>query len=97
MRTSEMAIEIAAYEVITRLRFAVPRSSERGYHYYTSRAAPREEASFPYGQSERDPMLANLVQYVITQEHLAQQVMDFLQTLAILNPQIVIDRPLLPN
>ena len=97
MPTSEMAIEVAAYEAITRLRFAVPRASERGYYYFPSRPAPGEEASFPCRQSERDPMLANLVQYVIAQERLTQQVMDFLQTLAVLNPQIAIGGPLFPD
>ena len=43
---------------------------------------------------ERDPVLANLVQYVIAQERLNQRVMGYLQSLADLNPQIAIGRPL---
>ena len=42
-------------------------------------------------------MLANLAQYVIAQERLTQQVMGYLQSLADLNPQIAIGRPLRPD
>ena len=67
MPTPHMAIEAAAYEALARLRFAVPYASERGYYYFPSRAAPEEVASFPGGRIERDPVLANLAQYVIAQ------------------------------
>ena len=97
MPTPQMAIEAAAYEAITRLHFAVPYASERGYIYFPSRAAPGEVASFPGGRIERDPVLANLAQYVIAQEHLTQRVMSYLQRLADLNPQIAIGRPLRPD
>ena len=97
MPTPHMEIEAAAYEALTRLRFAVPYASERGYYYFPSRAAPGEVASFPGGQIKRDPVLANLAQYVIAQERLTQQVMGYLQSLADLNPQIAIGRPLRPN
>jgi hypothetical protein len=97
MPTPEMAIEVAAYEAITRLRFAVPYASEVRYYYFPSRAAPEEEASFPGGRAERDPVLANLVQYVVAQEPLTYLMLDFLQTLATVNPQIAIGRPLVPN
>ena len=63
-------------------------------HYFPSRAAPGEVTSFPGGRIERDPVLANLIQYIIAQEHLNQRVMDYLQSLADLNPQITIGRPL---
>ena len=53
--------------------------------------------SFPGGRIERDPVLANLVQYIIAQEHLNQRVMDYLQSLADLNPQVAIGRPLRPD
>ena len=43
------------------------------------------------------PVLANLAQYVIAQECLTQQVMGYLQSLADLNPQIAIGRPLRPD
>ena len=46
---------------------------------------------------ERDPVLANLVQYVIAQERLTQRVMGYLQSLAVLNPRIGIGRPLRPD
>ena len=92
-----MAIEAAAHEALARLRFAVPYASERGYYYFPSRAAPREVTSFPGGRIERDPVLANLVQYVIAQERLTQRVMGYLQSLADLNPQITIGRPLRPD
>ena len=62
MPTPHMAIEAAAYEALTRLRFAVPYASERGYYYFPSRAAPGEVTSFPGGRIERDPVLANLIQ-----------------------------------
>mgnify|MGYP005837616711 CR=1 FL=1 len=97
MPTPQMAIEAATYEALARLRFAVPYASERGYYYFPSRAAPREVASFPGGRIERDPVRANLAQYVIAQEHLTQPVMGYLQTLADLNPQIAIGRPLKPD
>ena len=97
MPTPHMAIEAAAYEALARLRFAVPYASERGYYYFPSRAAPGEVASFPNGRIERDPVLANLVQYVIAQERLTQRVMGYLQSLADLNPQIAIGRPLRPD
>ena len=42
-------------------------------------------------------MLANLVQYVIAQERLTQRVLDYLQNLAMMNPQIAIGRPLMPD
>ena len=42
-------------------------------------------------------MLANLIQYIIAQEHLNQRVMDYLQSLADLNPQIAIGRALRPD
>jgi hypothetical protein len=94
---STNAIEAAAYEAITRLRFAVPHASERGYYYFPSHAAPGEVASFPGGRIERDPVLANLAQYVIAQERLTQRVMGYLQNLAGLNPQIAIGRALRPD
>ena len=97
MPTPQMAIEAAAYEALARLQFAVPYASERGYYYFPSRAAPGGVTSFPGGQIERDPVLANLVQYVIAQECLTQQVMGYLQSLADLNPQIAIGRPLRPD
>ena len=97
MPTPHMAIEAAAYEALARLRFAVPYASEPGYYYFPSRAPPREVASFPGGRIERDPVLANLAQYVIAQEHLTQRVMGYLQSLADLNPQIAIARPLRPD
>ena len=97
MPTPQMAIEAAAYEAITRLRFAVPYTSERGYIYFPSRAAPGEAASFPSGRIERDPVLVNLVQYVIAQERMIQRVMCYLQRLADLNPQVAIGRPLRPD
>ena len=92
-----MAIEAAAYEALARFRFAVPYASEQGYYYFSSRAAPREVTYFPGGRIERDPVLANLVQYVIAQERLTQRVMGYLQSLANLNPQIAIGRPLRPD
>ena len=97
MPTPHMAIEAAAYEALARLRFTVPYASERGYYYFPSRAAPGEVTSFPGGRIERDPVLANLIQYIIAQEHLNQRVMDYLQSLADLNPQIAIGRPLRPD
>ena len=97
MPTPHMAIEVVAYEALARLRFAVPYASERGYYYFPSRAAPGEVASFPGGRIERDPVLANLVQYVIAQERLTQGVMGSLQSLADLNPQIAIGRSLTPD
>ena len=97
MPTPHMAIEAAAYEALARLRFAVHYASERGYYYFPSRAAPGEVASFPGGRIERDPVLANLVQYVIAQERLTQRVMGYLQSLADLNPQIAIGRSLRPD
>ena len=92
-----MAIEAAAYEALSRLRFAVPYASERGYYYLPSRAAPGGVTSFPGGRFERDAVVANLVQYVIAQECLTQRVMGYLQNLADLNPQIAISRPLRPD
>jgi hypothetical protein len=97
MPTPQMAVEAAAYEALARLRFAVPYASERGYYYFPSRAAPGEVASFPGGRFERDLVLANLAQYVIAQERLTQRVMGYLQSLADLNPQIAIGRPLRPS
>ena len=46
-------------------------------------AAAREAASFPYTWEEKGPMLNKLVHYLIARERLTQQVMDFLQTLAV--------------
>ena len=86
MPTPHMAIEAVAYEALALLRFAVPYASERGYYYFPSRAAPGGVTSFPGGRIERDPVLANLVQYVIAQESLTQRVMGYLQSLADLNP-----------
>ena len=97
MPTPQTAIEAAAHEVIVRLRFTVPYASERGYYYFPSRAASGEVASFPGGRIERDPVLANLAQYVIAQERLTQQVMGYLQSLADLHPRIAIGRPLRPD
>ena len=97
MPTPHMAIEVVAYEALARLRFAVPYASERGYYYFLSRAAPGGVTSFPGGRIERDPVLANLVQYVIAQERLTQRVMGYLQSLADLNPQIAIGRALRPD
>ena len=97
MPTPHMAIEVAAYEALARLRFAVPYASERGYYYFPNRAAPGGVTSFPGGRIERDPVLANLVQYIIAQERLTQRVMGYLQSLADLNPQIAIGRSLRPD
>ena len=97
MPTPRLAIEAAANEVIARLRSTVPYARERGYYYFPSRAAPGEVTSFPGGRIERDPVLANLIQYIIAQEHLNQQVMDYLQNLTDLNPQIAIGRALRPD
>ncbi|KAE8783874.1 hypothetical protein D1007_42625 [Hordeum vulgare] len=58
---------------------------------------PGEAASFPDTRTERDPVLIRLVQYVIAQEHLTQQVIGFLQNLAIQSPQITIGEPLRLN
>ena len=96
MPTPRLAIEAAANEAIARLRSAVPYSREQGYYYFPSRATP-EVTSFPGGRIERDPVLANLIQYIIAQEHLNQRVMDYLQNLTDLNPQIAIGRPLRPD
>ena len=97
MPTSGMAIESAAYEAITCLRSMVPRASEREYCYFPSRAAFGAEATFRCERIERDPALANLIQYVMAQEHLTQQLMDYLHYLAVLNPQIAIGGPPLPT
>src|SRR3954466_13136350 len=97
MPTPLMAIEATAYEALARLRFAVPYASERGYYYFPSRAAPGGVTSFPDGRIREDPILANLVQYVIAQERFTQHVMGYLQSLADLNPQIAIGRSLRPG
>ena len=97
MPTPHLAIEAVAKEAIARLRSAVPYARERGYYYFPSHAAPGEVTSFPGGRIERDPVLANLIQYIIAQEHLNQRVMDYLQDLTDLNPQIAIGRPLRPD
>ena len=94
MPTPQMAIEAAAHKAIVLLRFAVPYASERGYYYFSSCAAPGEVTFFPGGRIEREPVLVKLLQYVITQERLTQWVMGYLQSLADLNPQIAIGRPL---
>ncbi|KAE8779422.1 hypothetical protein D1007_47550 [Hordeum vulgare] len=94
MPTLKMAIEVAAYEAVTRLRFAVPYANERGYCYCASRAAPRGATSFPGTLAERDPMLIWLVQYVIAQERSTQRLMDFLQALVVQNPQTAIGESL---
>ena len=86
MPTPHLVIEAAAQEAIARLRSAVPYARERGYYYFLSCAAPGGVTSFPGGRIERDPVLANLIQYIIAQEHLNQQVMDYLQNLTDLNP-----------
>ena len=78
MPTPRLAIEAAAKEAIARLRSAVPYARERGYYYFSSRAAPGEVTSFPGGRFERDLVLAKLIQYIIAQEHLNQRVMDYL-------------------
>ena len=70
MPTPRLAIEAVANEAIARLRFAVPYARERGYYYFPSLATPGGVTSFPGGRIERDPVLANLIQYVIAQEHL---------------------------
>ncbi|KAE8799170.1 hypothetical protein D1007_25452 [Hordeum vulgare] len=82
----EMAIEVAAYEGITCFQFTVPYDSEWGYYNFLIRAAPGEAPSFPRKHAKRDPVLIKLVQYVIAQERLTKQVMDFLETLAVMNP-----------
>ena len=97
MPTTGMAIEAAAYEAITRLRFVVPTASERKYCYFPSRAAPGVEATFPCGRIERNLALANLIQYVMAQEHFTQQLMGYLHYLAVLNPRIAIGGPPLPT
>ena len=97
MPTPHMATEAAAYEVLALLRFAVPYASERGYYYFLNHAAPGGVTSFPDGRIERDPVLANLVQYAISQERLTQCVMGYLQSLADLNAQIAIGRSLRPD
>ena len=97
MPTLGMAIEAAAYEAVTRLRFAVPTASERRYCYFPSREAPGADATFRCERIERDPALANLIQYVMAQEHLTQQLMEYLSYLAFLNPQIAIGGPPLPT
>ena len=97
MPTSGMAIEAAAYEAVTRLRFTVPAASERKYYYFPSRAASGAEATFRCERIERDPALANLIQYVMAQEHLTQQLMDYLHYLAVLNPHIAIGGPPWPT
>ena len=61
MPTLEMAIEVAAYEAVTRLRYAVPYASERGYCYFPSREVLGGAASFPGTHSERDHVLIRLV------------------------------------
>src|SRR3954467_15935533 len=94
MPTPQMAVGATAYEALARLRFAVPYANERGYYYFPGRAAPGEGTSFPDGRIERDPVLANLAQYVIAQELLTQRIMGYLQSLTDLNPQIAIGRPL---
>ena len=97
MPTPRLAIEAAANEAIARLRSAVPYARERGYYYFPSRATPGGVTSFHGGRIERNPVLANLIQYIIAQEHLNQRVMDYLQNLTDLNPQIAIGRPLRPD
>src|SRR3954470_2033516 len=97
MPTPQMAMEAAACEALARLRFAVPYASERGYYYFLSRAAHGGVTSFPDGRIEKDPVLANLVQYVIAQERFTQHVMGYLQSLADLNPQIAIGKSLRPD
>ena len=82
MPTPHLAIEVVAKEAIARLRSAVPYARERGYYYFPSHASPRGVTSFPGGRIERDPVLANLVQYVIAKERLTQRVMGYLQSLA---------------
>jgi hypothetical protein len=97
MPTPGMAIEAAAYEAVTHLRFIAPTASDRGYYYFLSHAASGANATFRYERIERDPALANLIQYVMAQEHLTQQLMDYLSYLAFLNPQIAIGGPPLPT
>ena len=65
MPTPQMAVEAAAYEALAHLRLAVSYASERGYYYYPGHEAPGGVTSFPDGRIERDPVLANLVQYAI--------------------------------
>ena len=97
MPTVGMAIEAAAYEAITRLRFIVPTAIKRGYYYFPSRAAFGADATFCCERRERDPALANLIQYVMAQERLTQKMMDYLAYLAFLNPQIDIGGPPFPT
>jgi hypothetical protein len=92
-----MAIESAAYEAVTRLRFAVPCASGREYCYFLSRTTFGAEATFRCESIESDPALVYLTQYVMAQEHFTQQILEYLHYLAILNPRIAIGRPPLPD
>ena len=78
MPTSCMAIEAAAYEAVTRLRFVVPCASEREYCYFPSHAAFGAEATFRCERIESDTALAYLIQYVMTQERFTQQLMEYI-------------------
>ena len=97
MPTPGMAIESAAYEAVTRLRFAVPCASTREYCYFPSRAAFGAEATFRCGRAESDPALVYLIQYVMAQERFTQQILEYLHYLAVLNPRIAIGGPPLPT
>jgi hypothetical protein len=97
MPTSDMAIESAAYEAITRLRFTVPCASAREYCYFPSRAAFGAEATFRCECEESDPAQVYLIQYVMAQERFTQQLLEYLHYLAVLNPRIAIGGPPLPT
>jgi hypothetical protein len=92
-----MAIESAAYEAITHLRFVVPCASGREYCYFPSRATFGAEATFRCEREENDLALVYLIQCVMAQERFTQQLLEYLHYLAVLNPRIAIGGPPLPT
>ena len=61
MPSSDMAIEAASYEAVTRIQFTVPTANERKYYYFPSRATSGAEAMFCCKRIERDPAFTNLI------------------------------------
>jgi hypothetical protein len=76
--TTSMAIQLAAWEAIARLRHQLRRMNRRPFHFYPSRAALDGDTSFVATHHEEDLAVVHLTRYLAAQHDLFVQALDSL-------------------
>ena len=76
MPTPDMAVQMAAWEPIARLRHLAAGMHRRAFHFYPSCATFGGDTVFTSAHQEEDLAVVHLTRYIVAQENLFSQLVD---------------------